>query len=111
MSNSMGNVVTLEEMLKKYSPVHIRLYFLIHSWFSTLSYSDYGIDDAVKYEKMLNEFFRKVEPHLRSIKQLQPSNRIKFDEDDLKMHQCKGEKADPAESIGSNRIHRIHRIQ
>jgi cysteinyl-tRNA synthetase len=88
MSNSMGNVITIEEILKKYSPVHIRLFFLIHSWFSTLSYSDYGMDDAAKYEKMLNEFFLKVEPHLRSIEQLKPSNRIKFDGDDLKMNQC-----------------------
>ena len=44
MSKSLGNLVSVEEALAKYSPDSIRLYFLSSHYRSPLSYSDEGCD-------------------------------------------------------------------
>lgn len=70
MSKSLKNFVTIQQALEKYSSRQIRLLFLLHSWSSTLDYSDHGMEKAVTYEKMLSEFFLNIKTHLRSMKQL-----------------------------------------
>ena len=44
MSKSLGNLVSVEEALTKYTPDSIRLYFLSSHYRSPLSYSDEGCD-------------------------------------------------------------------
>ena len=88
MSKSLKNFVTIQQALEKYTSRQIRLLFLLHSWSSTLDYSDHGMEKALSYEKMLNEFFLNVKTHLRSLKQLNLSNAFtKYDERDLALNE------------------------
>jgi len=64
------------------------LLFLLHSWTSTLDYSDHGMEKALHYEKMLYEFFLNIKTNLRSMKQLNHSNAYtKFDDHDLALNE------------------------
>jgi cysteinyl-tRNA synthetase len=88
MSKSLKNFVTIQQALEKYTFRQIRLLFLLHSWSSTLDYSDHGMEKALSYEKMLNEFFLNIKTHLRSMKQLNHSDAYtKFDEHDLTLNE------------------------
>lgn len=88
MSKSLKNFITIKQALEKYTSRQIRLLFLLHSWSSTLDYSDHGMEKALTYEKMLNEFFLNVKTHLRSMKLLNHSNAYtKFDNDDLQLNE------------------------
>jgi cysteinyl-tRNA synthetase len=88
MSKSLKNFITIQQALEKYTSRQIRLLFLLHSWSSTLDYSDHGMEKALNYEKMLNEFFLNVKTHLRSMKQLNHSDAyLKFDEHDLMLNE------------------------
>jgi cysteinyl-tRNA synthetase len=88
MSKSLKNFVTIQQALEKYTSRQIRLLFLLHSWSSTLDYSDHGMEKALNYEKMLNEFFLNIKTHLRSMKQLNHSDAYtKFDEHDLTLNE------------------------
>jgi len=88
MSKSLKNFVTIQQALEKYTSRQIRLLFLLHSWSSTLDYSDHGMEKALIYEKMLNEFFLNVKTHLRSMKQLNYLDAYsKFDEHDLALNE------------------------
>ena len=88
MSKSLKNFVTIQQALEKYSARQIRLLFLLHSWSSTLDYSDHGMEKALSYEKMLNEFFLNVKPHLRSMKPLNHSSAyVKVLEHDLTLNE------------------------
>ncbi|CAF0971316.1 unnamed protein product [Rotaria sordida] len=88
MSKSLKNFVTIQQALEKYTSRQIRLLFLLHSWASTLDYSDHGMEKTLNYEKMLNEFFLNIKTHLRSMKQLNHSNAYtKFDENDLQLNE------------------------
>ncbi len=48
MSKSLGNLVTIRDALKKYSPDALRLFFLQSNYRSPLSYSEEAIDAAEK---------------------------------------------------------------
>lgn len=88
MSKSLKNFVTIQQALEKYSFRQIRLLFLLHSWSSTLDYSDHGMEKALIYEKMLNEFFLNIKTHLRSMKQLNHSDAYgKFAEHDIALNE------------------------
>ncbi|CAF5035850.1 unnamed protein product, partial [Rotaria sp. Silwood1] len=88
MSKSLKNFVTIQQALEKYTSRQIRLLFLLHSWSSTLDYSDHGMEKALSYEKMLNEFFLNIKTHLRSMKQLNHSSAYtKLDENDLQLNE------------------------
>ena len=88
MSKSLKNFVTIQQALEKYSFRQIRLLFLLHSWSSTLDYSDHGMEKALIYEKMLNEFFLNIKTHLRSMKQMNHSDAYgKFAEHDIVLNE------------------------
>ena len=84
MSKSLKNFITIQQALKTYSFRQIRLLFLLHSWSSTLDYSDAGMEQALAYEKTLNEFFLNIKDHLRSMKPLTHADGyLKWNEQDL----------------------------
>ena len=88
MSKSLKNFITIQQALEKYTARQIRLLFLLHSWSSTLDYSDHGMEKALTYEKLLNEFFLNIKTYLRSMKQLNHSNAYqKCDERDLTLNE------------------------
>lgn len=88
MSKSLKNFITIQEALKSYTSRQIRLLFLLHSWWSTLDYSNHGMEKALIYEKMLSEFFLNIKTHLRAVKQLNHSNAYtKFDAHDLELNE------------------------
>jgi len=88
MSKSLKNFITIQQALEKYTSRQIRLLFLLHSWSSTLDYSDHGMEKALSYEKMLNEFFLNIKTYIRSLKQLNHSSAFtKFDERDLTLNE------------------------
>ena len=88
MSKSLKNFVTIKEALEKYTSRQIRLLFLLHSWSSTLDYSDHGMETALNYEKNLNEFFLNIKTHSRSLKQLNHSDDYaKFNDYDLLLNE------------------------
>lgn len=73
MSKSLKNFITIQEVLQKYTARQLRLTFLLHSWKDTLDYSDNSMEQAISYEKTVNEFFLTVKHILRST----PSHGIK----------------------------------
>ena len=89
MSKSLKNFITIQQAFEKYSARQIRLLFLLHSWSSTLDYSDKGMEQAISYERLLNEFFLNVKTHLRLMKQQTNSTQTftKFDEHDLPLNE------------------------
>ena len=88
MSKSLKNFITIRQALEKYSFRQIRFLFLLHSWSSTLDYSDHGMEKALTYEKMLDEFFLNIKAQIRSMKPLSHSDAYtKFNERDLKLNE------------------------
>jgi len=88
MSKSLKNFITIKQALESYTSRQIRLLFLLHSWSSTLDYSNHGMEKALSYEKMLTEFFLNIKTHLRSVKQLNHSDAYtKFEEHDLALNE------------------------
>lgn len=65
MSKSLKNFITIKEALKQHTSTQIRLAFLLHSWKDTLDFSSNTMEIAVKYEKLLNEFFLNVKNLIR----------------------------------------------
>jgi len=55
MSKSLGNLVTIKDALKKYSPDAIRLFFLQSHYRSPLSYSEEALDAAEKGAERLRQ--------------------------------------------------------
>ncbi|CAF3376738.1 unnamed protein product, partial [Rotaria sp. Silwood2] len=84
MSKSESSIVTIEKALHKYGARNIRLLFLLHSWSTTVYYTDDEIKKASNYERTLNDFFVNVKTHLFSIRDSNNSNAdTKFNERDL----------------------------
>lgn len=87
MSKSLKNFITIQQALEKYSFQQIRLLFLLHSWSSTLDYSDVGMEKALNYETFLKNFFLNVKTHLRSMKKINTSDAfVKWSEHDLALN-------------------------
>ncbi|CAF0927404.1 unnamed protein product [Didymodactylos carnosus] len=87
MSKSLKNFITINQALEKYSNRQIRLLFLLHSWSNTLDFSDNGMDRALTYEKLLNEFFLNVKTHIRNIKLNDIQSYKKFDDKDKQLNE------------------------
>lgn len=54
MSKSLKNFITIRDALKKNTATQLRLAFLLHSWNSTLDYSDNTMKEAIQLEKAMN---------------------------------------------------------
>lgn len=80
MSKSLKNFITIKEALKQNTATQIRFAFLLHSWKDTLDYSANTMEIAVKYEKLLSEFFLNVKDMIRQKKSTEMS---KFTQRDL----------------------------
>jgi cysteinyl-tRNA synthetase len=80
MSKSLKNFITIKEALKQHTATQIRFAFLLHSWKDTLDYSANTMEIAIRYEKMLNEFFLNVKDLIR---QRKSNEMVKFTERDL----------------------------
>jgi cysteinyl-tRNA synthetase len=65
MSKSLKNFITIKEALKQHTATQIRFAFLLHSWKDTLDYSPNTMEIALRYEKLLNEFFLNVKDIVR----------------------------------------------
>ncbi|XP_070507049.1 cysteine--tRNA ligase, cytoplasmic [Chironomus tepperi] len=68
MSKSLKNFITIKEALKQHTATQIRFAFLLHSWKDTLDYSANTMEIAIRYEKLLNEFFLNVKDLARQYK-------------------------------------------
>ena len=68
MSKSLKNFITIKEALKQHTATQIRFAFLLHSWKDTLDYSANTMEIAIRYEKLLNEFFLNVKDLIRQYK-------------------------------------------
>lgn len=80
MSKSLKNFVTIQEALKQNTATQIRFAFLLHSWKDTLDYSANTMEIAMRFEKLLNEFFLNVKDLMR---QKKTSEMEKFNAKDL----------------------------
>lgn len=80
MSKSLKNFITIKEALKQHTSTQIRFAFLLHSWKDTLDYSANTMEIAIKYEKLLNEFFLNVKDLIRQRKSCEMT---KFSQRDL----------------------------
>ena len=58
MSKSLGNLVSLEETLKNYSPDALRIFFLSSHYRSPLTYSDQGLSSTEKAAERLRNALR-----------------------------------------------------
>lgn len=86
MSKSLKNFITIKDALKKNSARQLRLAFLLHSWKDTLDYSENTMQDAVQYEKFLNEFFLSVKNLIRGRSFIDPNDFIKFSQDEVDLN-------------------------
>ncbi len=58
MSKSLKNFITIQDVLRKHNPRHLRLTFLMHAWKDTLDYSDDTMDHAISYDRTVNVSLR-----------------------------------------------------
>ncbi|KPM06744.1 cysteine-tRNA ligase, cytoplasmic-like protein [Sarcoptes scabiei] len=86
MSKSLKNFITIKEALKRNSARQLRIAFLMHSWKDTLDYSDNTMNDAIQFEKTLNEFFLTVKDILRSGVSKSDQDTIKWNKEELDLH-------------------------
>ncbi|KAH7642459.1 cysteine-trna ligase [Dermatophagoides farinae] len=88
MSKSLKNFITIKEALKKISSRQLRLVFLLHSWKDTLDYSDNTMNDAIHFEKNLNEFFLTVKDILRQNSKMAMEKRfVKWNNDERNLYE------------------------
>lgn len=66
MSKSLKNFISISDALKRHTSRQLRLLFLLHSWNDTLDYGENSMEVAIKYEKLLQEFFLTIQSILRS---------------------------------------------
>jgi cysteinyl-tRNA synthetase len=60
MSKSLGNVVSIPEMVKRVRPVELRYYLVTPHYRSTIEYSDSALDDAVSGYGRIENFVQRV---------------------------------------------------
>lgn len=80
MSKSLKNFITIKEALKQHTATQIRFAFLLHSWKDTLDYSPNTMEIAIRFEKLLKEFFLNVKDLMR---QRKCDEMLKFSQKDL----------------------------
>ena len=79
MSKSLGNLVTVEEALGKYTPDSIRLYFLSSHYRSPLSYSDEGCEAMERSADRLRHALRE-QPKLQAESGRESMDPLPFEE-------------------------------
>ncbi|XP_077995092.1 cysteine--tRNA ligase, cytoplasmic-like [Glandiceps talaboti] len=84
MSKSLKNFITIKDALAKHTSRQLRLMFLLHSWKDTLDYSDNTMENAIQYEKFMNEFFLNVKDILRNAA-VGPEKFLKWNEAEKKL--------------------------
>ncbi len=57
MSKSLGNFVTLHQLLEQYDPMVIRYYYLVHHYRNPLEFTKADIESATKAYRKLTKFF------------------------------------------------------
>ncbi|XP_053385262.1 cysteine--tRNA ligase, cytoplasmic-like [Mercenaria mercenaria] len=72
MSKSLKNFITIKDALKKHTARQLRLLFLLHSWKDTLDYGSDTMTGAIRYEKLVSEFFHM----LKDIKRNTPGSGV-----------------------------------
>jgi cysteinyl-tRNA synthetase len=82
MSKSLKNFITIKEALKQNTSTQIRFAFLLHAWKETLDYGANTMEIAVRFEKLLSEFFLNVKDLIRQSKS---TEMVKFDFSDLEL--------------------------
>lgn len=80
MSKSLKNFITIKEALKQHTATQIRFAFLLHSWKDTLDYGANTMENAIDFERKLNEFFLNVKDLMR---QRKSDEMVKFNQKDL----------------------------
>ncbi|CAF2640279.1 unnamed protein product [Rotaria sp. Silwood2] len=72
-----------------YSSKQLRLLCVLHSWTSTRDYNDHELQKAINYEKMLDDFFLRMQTHLGPLQKFNDSNvDTKLDEHDIILDKC-----------------------
>ncbi|KAH3890802.1 cysteine--tRNA ligase, cytoplasmic-like isoform X4 [Dreissena polymorpha] len=67
MSKSLKNFITIRDALGQHTARQLRLLFLLHSWKDTLDYGADTMTGAIKYEKLITEFFHMVKDVQRTV--------------------------------------------
>ncbi|EHK86708.1 cysteine--tRNA ligase [Saccharomonospora azurea] len=60
MSKSLGNVVAIPEMLRRYRPVELRAYLIQPHYRSTIEYSDAALSESAQGYRRIEQFLRRV---------------------------------------------------
>ncbi|HVV12396.1 cysteine--tRNA ligase [Amycolatopsis sp.] len=60
MSKSLGNVVSIEAMLRDYRPAELRYYLIQPHYRSTIEYSDGALSEAAQGYRRIEQFLRRV---------------------------------------------------
>lgn len=87
MSKSLKNFITINDALKSHTSRQLRLLFLLHSWNDTLDYGDNSMEGAIKYEKLLQEFFLTVQSILRATASTGVAAFHKWNEEEVALNQ------------------------
>lgn len=61
MSKSLKNFITVHDVLKKYSPQTLRIFFTTKHYRSPINYTEKGLQEAETNEKKLREFWINIE--------------------------------------------------
>ncbi len=81
MSKSLGNMIFVSDLLKKYSPNTIRLYLLSHHYRRCWNYEDKGLEKAKKLATILEKTARKTKITSVDTKKLLPDFFQALDDD------------------------------
>ncbi|EHR53105.1 cysteinyl-tRNA synthetase [Saccharomonospora marina XMU15] len=60
MSKSLGNVVSIPQMLRRYRPVELRYYLIQPHYRSTIEYSDAALSESAHGYRRIEQFLRRV---------------------------------------------------
>ncbi len=71
MSKSLGNILSLQELFKKYNPMVLRYYFLTHHYRTPLEFSFEDLEGSQKSYKRLCSIFQEIPVGTYTIKELQ----------------------------------------
>ncbi|KAL7671182.1 hypothetical protein ACOME3_006087 [Neoechinorhynchus agilis] len=85
MSKSLKNFLTIKDTLAKYTFRQVRILFLLHSWNSTLDFSDDTMDRARHFERIFNEFFMFLNDLARENKVSESETHTKWTDLDFKL--------------------------
>ncbi len=85
ISKSSKNVFTIQQVLEDYTSREIRLYVLLNLW-STINFNPTEMEQALAYQKILNEFFDNIKKYLRLTNNLNDSDEYqKYNDIDLNL--------------------------